>query len=65
MVEITRMSKADGSGEKEIAKIRDIVSSLQMLHQADSSEYDKIAEAYDDVQIPELQNGKGDFYEQK
>jgi hypothetical protein len=65
MVEITRMSKADGSGEKEIAKIRDIVGSLQMLHQADSSEYDKIAEAYDDVQIPELQNGKGDFYEQK
>lgn len=54
MVEITEMSRTDTDPDREIQKIQDIVSSLKRLHNADSSEYNRIAEAYDQVQVPEL-----------
>ncbi len=57
MIEITKMNGK--SQEDDISKIQGIVQSLQMLHDADSSEYEEIAKKYDSVDVPELAGSSG------
>ena len=59
MVELTSMRRFGGNSDDDIQKISDIVRSLKKLHDADTSEYDQIAQEYDSVEIPELQTDTG------